>query len=87
MLIGVVAAGYADGYPRHANDGTPVYINSTKSRIVGRVSMDMLTIDLTNIPNPQIGDKVELFGNNKSTRYAAFFNCSYTRFGYNSLIY
>jgi alanine racemase len=64
MLIGVVAAGYADGYPRHANDGTPVYINGTRSRIVGRVSMDMLTIDLTNIPNPQIGDKVELFGNN-----------------------
>ncbi|MDP7554300.1 MAG: alanine racemase [Candidatus Thioglobus sp.] len=64
MLIGVVAAGYADGYPRHANDGTPVYINDTRSRIVGRVSMDMLTINLTNIPNPQIGDKVELFGNN-----------------------
>jgi alanine racemase len=64
MLIGVVAAGYADGYPRHAKDGTPVFINQTRSRIVGRVSMDMLTVDLTNIPNPQIGDKVELFGNN-----------------------
>ena len=64
MLIGVVAAGYADGYPRHAKDGTPVYINNTRSRIVGRVSMDMLTVDLTNIPNPQIGNKVELFGIN-----------------------
>jgi len=64
MLIGVVAIGYADGYPRHANDGTPVYINGVKSRVIGRVSMDMTTIDLSSVPNPKIGDKVELFGNN-----------------------
>ena len=65
-LIGVVAIGYADGYPRSAEDGTPVYINGVKSKIAGRVSMDMITIDLTGVPNPQIGDCVELFGENIS---------------------
>ena len=64
MQIGVVAIGYADGYSRHAKDGTPVYINGTRSKVVGRVSMDMTTIDLTGVPNPNIGDKVELFGDN-----------------------
>ena len=62
MQIGVVAIGYADGYPRSAEDGTPVFINGIKSKIAGRVSMDMITIDLTGVPNPQIGDRVELFG-------------------------
>ena len=66
MQIGVVAIGYADGYPRSAIDGTPVFINGVKSKISGRVSMDMITIDLTGIPNPQIGDRVELFGENVS---------------------
>jgi len=65
-LIGVVAIGYADGYPRSAIDGTPVFINGVKSKIAGRVSMDMITIDLTGVPNPQIGDHVELFGENVS---------------------
>ena len=65
-LIGVVAIGYADGYPRSAEDGTPVYINGVKSKVAGRVSMDMITIDLTGVPNPQIGDCVELFGENIS---------------------
>jgi len=65
-LIGVVAIGYADGYPRSAEDGTPVYVNGVKSKIAGRVSMDMITIDLTGVPNPQIGDCVELFGENIS---------------------
>ena len=65
-LIGVVAIGYADGYPRSAEDGTPIYINGVKSKIAGRVSMDMITIDLTGVPNPQIGDRVELFGENLS---------------------
>ena len=65
-LIGVVAIGYADGYPRSAIDGTPVFINGVKSKIAGRVSMDMITIDLTGVPNPQIGDRVELFGENVS---------------------
>jgi len=65
-LIGVVAIGYADGYPRSAIDGTPVFINDVKSKIAGRVSMDMITIDLTGVPNPQIGNRVELFGENIS---------------------
>ena len=65
-LIGVVAIGYADGYPRSARDGTPVFINGLRSTIAGRVSMDMITIDLSDIPNPQIGDRVELFGKNIS---------------------
>ena len=66
MQIGVVAIGYADGYPRSAIDGTPVFINGVKSKIAGRVSMDMITIDLTGVPNPQISDRVELFGENVS---------------------
>jgi len=66
MQIGVVAIGYADGYPRSAIDGTPVFINGVKSKIAGRVSMDMITIDLTGVPHPKIGDHVELFGENVS---------------------
>ena len=66
MKIGVVAIGYGDGYPRSAKDGTPVFINGVKTAIAGKVSMDMITIDLTNIPEPKIGDRVELFGDNVS---------------------
>lgn len=51
--IGVVAMGYADGYPRHAADGTLVFIDGNPGRLVGRVSMDMLTVDLTD--HPQAG--------------------------------
>ena len=65
-LIGVVAIGYADGYPRSAQDGTPVFINGGIATIAGRVSMDMITINLKGIKNPQIGDRVELFGENVS---------------------
>jgi len=71
MQIGVVAIGYADGYSRHAKDGTPVYINGTRSKVVGRVSMDMTTIDLTGVQNPKIGDRVELFGDNISINEVA----------------
>ncbi|MEZ5538046.1 MAG: alanine racemase [Thiolinea sp.] len=60
--VGVVAMGYADGYPRHAVDGTPVNVAGQMSRIIGRVSMDMLTVDLTELPQAVIGDKVELWG-------------------------
>ena len=66
MKIGVVAIGYADGYPRSAKDGTPVYVNGIKTRVAGKVSMDMITIDLTDVPEPKIGDRVELFGDNIS---------------------
>lgn len=60
--IGVVAIGYADGYPRHAVNGTPVSINGYRVPLVGRVSMDMLTVDLTDTPNVQIGDRAILWG-------------------------
>ena len=46
MTIGVAAVGYADGYPRHASTGTPVLVNGVRTRLVGRVSMDMVTVDL-----------------------------------------
>jgi alanine racemase len=62
LRIGVVACGYADGYPRHAVTGTPIAVNGVLTRLVGRVSMDMLTVDLTPIPNAQVGHKVELWG-------------------------
>ncbi len=60
--VGVVAMGYADGYPRHAPTGTPVSIDGQPSRLVGRVSMDMLTVDLTDLPNAGLGSRVELWG-------------------------
>ncbi len=60
--VGVVAIGYADGYPRHAPDGTPVAVNGRLTRLIGRVSMDMLTVDLSGQPEARIGDPVELWG-------------------------
>ena len=60
--VGVVAMGYADGYPRHARDGTPVAVKGQPSRIIGRVSMDMLTVDLSAIPDARSGDPVQLWG-------------------------
>ncbi|KXV13414.1 alanine racemase [Caballeronia megalochromosomata] len=62
MRIGVVACGYADGYPRHAPTGTPVMVDGVRTRVVGRVSMDMLTVDLTPCPAAGIGSRVELWG-------------------------
>lgn len=62
--IGTVAMGYADGYPRHAKNGTPVLVDGHKTQIVGRVSMDMLTVDLTDIPTATVGSHVELWGEN-----------------------
>jgi alanine racemase len=64
MRIGVVACGYADGYPRVAPEGTPVIVDGVRTRIVGRVSMDMLTVDLTPVPGAGIGTRVELWGPN-----------------------
>jgi len=63
-LIAVVAIGYGDGYPRHAPSGTPVLIHGERLPLVGRVSMDMITVDLTDIQSDtHIGDKVVLWGN------------------------
>jgi len=60
--VGLVAIGYADGYPRIAPTGTPVAVDGRLSRLVGRVSMDMLTVDLTDLPEAGIGSRVELWG-------------------------
>lgn len=60
--VGLVAMGYADGYPRNAPDGTPVIVDGHRTRIIGRVSMDMLTVDLTDIPSAGLGSRVELWG-------------------------
>lgn len=63
MRIGVVAIGYGDGYPRHAKNGTPLLVNDERCDLVGRVSMDMLTVDLRTQPQAKIGDPVVLWGN------------------------
>lgn len=60
--IAVVAAGYGDGYDRHAVDGTPVLVNGQRCPIAGKVSMDMLTVDVTDVPDAVIGSEVVLWG-------------------------
>ncbi len=62
MRIGVVACGYADGYPRHAPSGTPITVSGRRTRTVGRVSMDMLCVDLTHLPDTDVGSPVVLWG-------------------------
>lgn len=62
MRIGVVACGYADGYPRHAPTGTPILVEGRRTRTVGRVSMDMIMVDLDGIPDAGIGSPVVLWG-------------------------
>ena len=62
MRVGVVACGYADGYPRHALTGTPVRVNGRSSRTLGRVSMDMLCVDLSECGDAGIGSPVVLWG-------------------------
>ncbi|MGR8935018.1 MAG: alanine racemase [Gammaproteobacteria bacterium] len=61
-LLGVAAIGYGDGYPRHAPNGTPVLVNGRRAALVGRVSMDMISVDLENCPEAEIGDPVTLWG-------------------------
>jgi alanine racemase len=62
MKIGVVACGYADGYPRHADTGTPILVGGQLTRTLGRVSMDMLNVDLTPVPTAHVGSSVTLWG-------------------------
>ncbi|MDE2296880.1 MAG: alanine racemase, partial [Burkholderiales bacterium] len=62
MRIGVVACGYADGYPRVVPDGTPVLVGDLRTRLVGRVSMDMITVDLTPVPDAGVGSVATLWG-------------------------
>ncbi len=62
LRIGVVACGYADGYPRHCTTGTPVLVDGVRTRMVGRVSMDMITVDLAAVPRADMGSEVTLWG-------------------------
>ena len=62
LRIGVVACGYADGYPRHCTTGTPVLVDGVRTRMVGRVSMDMITVDLTPVPEAGFGSRGHAVG-------------------------
>jgi alanine racemase len=62
MTIGIVACGYADGYPRHAPSGTPVLVAGQRAKTVGRVSMDMLCVDISDVAEAYIGTRVTLWG-------------------------
>jgi alanine racemase len=61
-LIGIAAVGYGDGYPRNMRSGAPVLVNGNEAPIVGRVSMDMIAIDLTDAPDAKVADSVTLWG-------------------------
>ena len=61
-VIGVIAAGYADGYPWRLGGGTPVSVNGAAAEVVGRVSMDLISVDLTDLPSARVGDRVVLWG-------------------------
>lgn len=62
MRIGIIAIGYADGYPRHIQDYGPVLVNGHRCGVVGRVAMDLMMVDLTHAPNAAVGDTVTLWG-------------------------
>ena len=62
MRIGIVACGYADGYPRHAPNGTPLLVDGQRTQTLGRVSMDMLYADLSGLPQADVGSAVALWG-------------------------
>jgi alanine racemase len=61
-IVGIVPVGYGDGYPRHSILNTPVWINGVEVPIIGRISMDMMAIDLTSLRQVNIGDPIELWG-------------------------
>lgn len=60
--MGIAAIGYGDGYPRRAATGTPVLVRGRRVPLIGRVSMDMISVDLTDCPSAEIGDTVTLWG-------------------------
>jgi alanine racemase len=62
LRIGIAACGYADGYPRICPSGTPVLVDGVRTRSVGRVSMDMLSVDLTHLPDAGFGSEVVMWG-------------------------
>lgn len=71
--VGTVAMGYADGYPRHAKNGTPVLVDGKLTQIIGRVSMDMLAVDLTALPEAGVGSHVEFWGDHlKASEVATY---------------
>lgn len=70
-MLGVVAIGYGDGFPRYARAGTPVLVNNQRVPLIGRVSMDMITVDLQSQPNARPGDPVCLWGNGLSVEEIA----------------
>lgn len=64
--IAVVACGYGDGYPRQARNGTPVLVNGHQAKTIGHIAMDMMMLDVSDLPDVKVGDKVELWGKNLS---------------------
>jgi alanine racemase len=62
MRVGILACGYADGYPRHAPHGAPVLVDGVRTTLVGRVSMDMMAVDLTPVPQARVGSTATLWG-------------------------
>ena len=70
-VVGTIPIGYGDGYPRHAGNGTPVLVNGQRVPLVGRVSMDMICVDLSGLENTNVGDGVELWGQNLSVNEVA----------------
>jgi alanine racemase len=72
-VIGIAAVGYGDGYPRNVRSGAPILVNGVETTVVGRVSMDMTTIDVTTMANVQTGDEVTLWGEGLSVDRVAPF--------------
>jgi alanine racemase len=73
-VIATVAAGYGDGYPRSARSGTPVLVGGKRAKLVGRVSMDMICVDVTELGDVKIGDEVEMWGANLPANEVAFWS-------------
>lgn len=69
--VATIPIGYADGYPRHAKNGCPVLVNGQRASLVGRVSMDMISVDLSGLERVEVGDPVELWGRNLSVNEVA----------------
>jgi len=74
MLVGIVGVGYGDGYPQYAKNGTPVLVNGVECQLAGRVSMDMLAVDLRYSPEAKVGDAVTLWGDGLPVEKVASFS-------------
>ena len=71
--MGVVSIGYGDGYHRHTRSGAPVLVNGQRAPLIGRVSMDMITVDLSQLPEAKIGDPVTLWGQDLAVEEIAYY--------------